>query len=71
MATATLNTAFTSTFPGTGVVKFVANCMAVRAQRVALKNLDDHQLADIGLNYKAASQEAKRASWNVPAGWHA
>lgn len=41
--------------------------VAARRQRKALAELDDAQLADIGLGRDAAEKEAAR--WDVPPNW--
>lgn len=43
--------------------------IALRRQRVALANLDDTQLADIGLTRQEADQEAVRPIWDAPSHW--
>lgn len=43
--------------------------IAVSRQRHALRRLDDHLLADIGVSTAQAAQEASRPAWDVPANW--
>ncbi|SEL07754.1 Uncharacterized conserved protein YjiS, DUF1127 family [Roseovarius azorensis] len=41
--------------------------LAVRRQRLTLRELDDRALADIGLTRQAALTEARRPFWDLPA----
>ena len=41
--------------------------LAVRRQRLTLRELDDRALADIGLTRQAALSEARRPFWDLPA----
>jgi uncharacterized protein YjiS (DUF1127 family) len=41
----------------------------LRRQRRALRELDPHQLADIGLSADQAMAEARRPIWDVPPTW--
>lgn len=43
--------------------------LALYRQRRALARLDASTLADIGLNRKAAQDEAHRPLWDVPRHW--
>lgn len=43
--------------------------IAVARQRQALRNLDNHLLADIGVSPAQAVQESSRPAWDVPAIW--
>lgn len=54
-----------------GIIAKSIKMLAVARQRRALRNLDDHQLADIGLSRKQAQTEADRRPWDVPAHWRA
>ncbi len=45
--------------------------MALYRQRRALRTLDAHLLADIGVSASAAEIEAKRPVWDVPGHWRA
>ncbi|WP_439156520.1 DUF1127 domain-containing protein [Yoonia sp.] len=47
----------------------VSTMIAVARQRHALRKLDDHLLADIGVSHLQATQEASRPAWDVPAIW--
>ena len=47
----------------------ISLAMAARAQRKALKSLDNAHLTDIGLTYAQAMKEANRPVWDVPAYW--
>lgn len=40
--------------------------LAVRRQRLTLRELDDRALADIGLTREAARAEANRPFWDLP-----
>ncbi|ETX14745.1 hypothetical protein OCH239_20490 [Roseivivax halodurans JCM 10272] len=42
---------------------------AMRRQRTALGDLDDHALRDIGLSRAEARREARRPFWDVPDHW--
>lgn len=48
---------------------FAAAALAVRRQRRALAELDDHRLDDLGLTREEARTEAERPIWDVPAHW--
>jgi len=58
--------------PGAGLRPLPALRMmlAVTRQRRALARLDDHALADIGLDRDTALTESRRPSWDIPAHWH-
>ena len=43
--------------------------LTARAQRKHLADLDDAQLADIGLTRSQASYEASRPLWDLPSNW--
>jgi uncharacterized protein YjiS (DUF1127 family) len=43
--------------------------MVARTRR-ALKHLDDHLLADVGLSRDDAEAEARRPLWDAPSHWH-
>ena len=43
--------------------------LAVRRQRKALKDLDAHRLADIGITDRDAYIEAEKPVWDVPRHW--
>ncbi|MEM9044861.1 MAG: DUF1127 domain-containing protein [Pseudomonadota bacterium] len=44
----------------------VFNLLGVMAERRQLEQLTDHELADIGLDRKAALREARRPFWDLP-----
>ena len=46
-----------------------AHWIALRRQRRQLAELEDHQLADIGVSRAEAKAEAARPAWDVPAHW--
>ncbi|MBE0412505.1 DUF1127 domain-containing protein [Yoonia sp.] len=54
---------------GSGIPARLGAMIAVTRQRRALRHLDDHLLADIGINHREAAAEAKRAAWDVPVYW--
>ena len=47
----------------------IHDMLALRRQREALRNLEDHQLEDIGVTRAQADDEANRAAWDVPSHW--
>lgn len=57
-----------SNFGGTFVTRLFA-AQALRKQRRALAQLEDSQLADIGLTRAQAMHEASRSAWDVPSTW--
>lgn len=54
---------------GQGPVLSLMAMFALRRQRRQLRDLDDAQLADIGLTRYEAEVESRRPAWDVPAGW--
>lgn len=46
-----------------------ARWIALHRQRRQLAELDDHQLADIGVSRAEAEAEAARPAWDVPDHW--
>lgn len=52
-----------------GLVSGLMRLDGLFRQRLALRNLDDHLLKDIGLDQDTALREAKRPVWDVPANW--
>ena len=49
----------------------VHDMLALRRQRKALAELEDHQLNDIGVSREEAETEAARPAWDVPNHWRA
>ncbi|WP_341368770.1 DUF1127 domain-containing protein [Yoonia sp. BS5-3] len=47
----------------------IANMASVYRQRKALRSLEPHLLADIGITQTEAAQESAKPVWNVPAHW--
>lgn len=47
----------------------VSHLAGLYRQRQALKDLDAHLLADIGLTEAEAEAEARRPVWDVPKAW--
>ena len=45
---------------------WIQQALAVRSQRLRLQDLDDHLLADIGVDRKFAAHEARRPFWDLP-----
>jgi uncharacterized protein YjiS (DUF1127 family) len=43
--------------------------IALRRQRHALAEMDDHMLSDIGITRAQAHREASRSAWDVPRNW--
>jgi uncharacterized protein YjiS (DUF1127 family) len=48
---------------------WLAAVRAARRQRLALRNLDDTRLDDLGLTREQARREAGRPFWDVPRHW--
>ncbi|SMR70786.1 Uncharacterized conserved protein YjiS, DUF1127 family [Aliiroseovarius halocynthiae] len=48
---------------------WLATAIQTRRERVALSQLDDHRLKDLGLTRAEADREAGRPIWDVPAHW--
>lgn len=57
------------TQPRKSFIARLSHMIAVSRQRHALRNLDDHLLADIGVSNAQAACEASRPAWDVPANW--
>lgn len=55
--------------PGAGVIVRFAGLRALRRQRLALRDLDDYRLRDLGIDRAEAEAEARRPAWDVPAHW--
>ena len=53
------------TSPGglAGLCRWCCHALELRRQRRALRDFDDHQLADIGVTREEASFEAKKLFW--------
>lgn len=47
----------------------LGDMMSLYRQRAALRRLDDHQLADLGLSRSEAEAEARRPLWDAPRHW--
>ncbi|MEL6682695.1 MAG: DUF1127 domain-containing protein [Pseudomonadota bacterium] len=47
----------------------LTSVMALRQQRKALKDLDEHLLRDIGVTRQDAEIEAEKPIWDVPRHW--
>lgn len=52
-------------FHGLHPLGWLVQAMATRRERVHLEDLDDHMLADIGLDRRAAKREAQRPFWDL------
>jgi len=50
---------------GFNPLTWFAMAMATRKQRLHLEDLDDHMLADIGLDRYTARREAERSFWDI------
>jgi uncharacterized protein YjiS (DUF1127 family) len=53
----------------TGLLVLITRLIVLRRERQALARLDDHLLADIGLDQQSSLQEARRPPWDVPDSW--
>ena len=53
------------TWPGglAGLCRWCCDALELRRQRCALRDLDDHQLVDIGVTREEALCEAKKLLW--------
>jgi len=67
--THTSATCATKTHTGHGLLARIIGMIAIRRQRNALKNLDDHLLRDIGLTRDEAEIEAEKPLWDAPHYW--
>jgi uncharacterized protein YjiS (DUF1127 family) len=55
--------------PRTNVIARLFAIVAIARQRRQLRQLDDHQLCDIGITRAQALQEANKSSWDAPQNW--
>ncbi len=52
-----------------GLLARLKQARTLRRQRLALAELNDHLLADIGITSGEALAEAERPVWDAPANW--
>jgi uncharacterized protein YjiS (DUF1127 family) len=57
------------TLSASGWLVRISSALTVWEQRRKLAVMDDHQLADLGLDRAQALAEANRPLWDVPATW--
>lgn len=53
-----------------GLLKTVTNMVQLYKERRVLAGLDAAALADIGISYEDAMNEASRTVWDAPDHWH-
>ncbi len=52
-----------------GFLRRLVDALALGRQRSHLASLDDHMLADIGIDRSSAEAEARRPIWDAPQHW--
>jgi len=57
---------FRSAFSCRSAVEGIKVILSVRRQRLALRRLDDANLADLGLSRAAVAAESARFPWDLP-----
>jgi uncharacterized protein YjiS (DUF1127 family) len=55
--------------PHRSILALIRLALAVRRERKALVELDQHLLNDLGLDRQTAISEARRKLWDVPHHW--
>jgi uncharacterized protein YjiS (DUF1127 family) len=55
--------------PRIAILETLRQVFALRQQRLALRELEDYRLCDLGLTRDEVSAEADKPLWDVPAHW--